>query len=255
VIDSHCHLYSVEDPDGAAREPGLSALVVIGHDPEHARLALALADRHPHVYATVGLHPTDAERDTLELRADLEALLGHPKVVGIGESGVDYYWDAASKGKQSAALEWQLDLSRRRDLPIVIHTRDKDGRAAAFHDCADALENAGWGKGILHCFAGDPRLLEAGLALGYCVSFAGNLTYKNASLIRAAAEVVPLDRLLVETDAPYLAPIPFRGKKNRPAYVRHTLEVLAGLRGMSFEEMEALTEANTRRVYGLLTRP
>ena len=251
MIDTHCHLYSVEHPLEAAREPGLTALVVIGHDPEHARQALALADQLEHVWATVGLHPTDAGRDSPEVRADLEALMHHPKVVGVGETGVDYYWDAAPKNVQLNALEWQLDVARRHDWPVVIHTRDKDNSRQAFQDCADALRNAGWHKGILHCFAGDAELLEAGLELGFHVSFAGNLTYKNAQVIRDAAQTVPLERLLVETDAPYLAPMPFRGKRNRPAHVKYTLETLAQVRGLSFEEIERITEANARTVYGL----
>jgi TatD DNase family protein len=203
----------------------------------------------------VGLHPVDARMDSAETRADLEALSSHEKVVGIGESGVDYYWDAAPKDVQIAALEWQLDLARRRNLPIVIHTRDKDNSRRAFADCAAILENADWHKGILHCFAGDAELLEVGLRLGFHVSFAGNLTYKNAQLIRDAAAQVPADRLLVETDAPYLAPVPHRGKKNRPAYVRFTLETLATLRGLSFAEMERITEDNARAVYGLPDLP
>ena len=251
MIDTHCHLYSVEQPLEAAREAGLTALVVIGHDPQHARQALALADSLEHAWATVGLHPTEAAQDSPEVRAELEALMQHPKVVGIGETGVDYYWDAAPRKAQLAALEWQVDAARQRDCPVVIHTRDKDNSRAAFQDCADALRNALWHRGILHCFAGDAGLLETGLALGFHVSFAGNLTYKNAQAIRDAAGLVPLERLLVETDAPYLAPVPHRGKRNRPAFVRHTLETLAAVRGLTFAEMEAITEANARAVYGL----
>jgi TatD DNase family protein len=182
---------------------------------------------------------------------ELEALTKHQKVVGIGESGIDYYWDAATPTKQRAALEWQLDLARGLDLPIVIHCRDKDNSRRAFADCAEILANAGWHKGILHCFAGDAGLLETGLGLGFYVSFAGNLTYKSAQVIRDAALVTPLERLLVETDAPYISPVPFRGKPNRPEYVRHTLEVLGQVRGLEFLEIEALTSTNAKRVYNL----
>ncbi len=251
MIDTHCHLDSVENPLEAALEAGLTALVAIGHNPDHARACLALAERLKHVFVVVGLHPTDANKDSKEVRTELEALMTRPKVVGVGESGLDYYWDAAPKATQMAALEWQLDCARRLNKPIVIHTRDKDNARAAFIDCADALSNAGWHKGILHCFAGDPRLLETGLELGFHVSFAGNLTYKNAHAIREAARATPLERLLVETDAPYLAPMPYRGKRNRPAYVRYTLEVLAQVRGLDFAEMEGITDANAQEVYGL----
>ncbi len=251
MIDTHCHLDTLENPDEAALEPGLTALIAIGHSPEHARAALALSEHLENVFVVVGLHPTDANRDSPETRADLEVLMTRPKVVGIGETGVDYYWDAAPKSVQMAALEWQLDCARRLDVPVVIHTRDKDNSRAAYLDCADALRNSGWHRGILHCFSGDQTLLETGLEIGFHVSYAGNLTYKTATAIRESALRVPLERLLVETDAPYLAPVPNRGKRNRPAWVRYTLEVLAQVRGLEFAEMERITEANARAVYGL----
>jgi TatD DNase family protein len=249
MIDTHCHLYSVENPLEAARALGLKALVVIGHTPNHARDALELSRKLEHVFVTVGLHPCDANLFSPDTKTDLENLMLEAKVVGIGESGLDYYWDAASKSLQLESLNWQLDCARKFDKPIVIHTRDKDGARGAFADCATELRNADWNKGILHCFAGDTELLETGLDLGFHVSFAGNLTYKNAQAIRDAAAIVPLERLLVETDAPYLAPIPFRGKRNTPAFVRYTLEKLAELRGLDFEAMERITEENSRFVY------
>jgi TatD DNase family protein len=249
MIDTHCHLYSVENPLEAARALGLKALVVIGHTPNHARDALELSRKLEHVFVTVGLHPCDANLFSPDTKTDLENLMFEAKVVGIGESGLDYYWDAASKSLQLESLNWQLDCARKFDKPIVIHTRDKDGARGAFADCATELRNADWNKGILHCFAGDTELLETGLDLGFHVSFAGNLTYKNAQAIRDAAAIVPLERLLVETDAPYLAPIPFRGKRNTPAFVRYTLEKLAELRGLDFEAMERITEENSRFVY------
>ena len=249
MIDTHCHLYSVENPLEAARAPGLNALVVIGHTPDHARDAIKLSQQLEHVFVTVGLHPCDANLYTAQTRADLENLMRMSKVVGIGESGIDYYWDAAPKNLQLMSLNWQLECARRLDMPIVIHTRDKDNSRQAFADCALELRNAGWSKGILHCFAGDPELLETGLELGFHVSFAGNLTYKNAQLIHDAAAIVPLERLLVETDAPYLAPLPHRGKRNTPAFVRFTLQKLAEIRGLSFQDMEQITEQNSKIVY------
>jgi TatD DNase family protein len=249
VIDTHCHLDGVENPDQSAN--ALTALVAIGFNPERARSCLALTQQFGNVYTTVGLHPTDANMFHPETVAALEQLAQQPKVVGIGESGIDYYWDAAPKSVQLEALAWQLDLARRRDQPIVIHARDKDNSRQAFADCALVLRQANWHKGILHCFAGDAELLETGLALGFYVSYAGNLTYKNAQAIRDSAKNVPLERLLVETDAPYLAPIPHRGKKNRPEYVRYTLETLAALRDLEPRELERITDENARRVYGL----
>jgi TatD DNase family protein len=249
MIDTHCHLYSVENPLEAARAPGLNALVVIGHTPDHARDALKLSRELEHVYVTVGLHPCDANLYDLYNTTELEELMMEDKVVGIGESGIDYYWDSAPKNLQLESLNWQLECARRFDMPIVIHTRDKDNSRQAFADCALELRNAGWNKGILHCFAGDTELLETGLDLGFHVSFAGNLTYKNAQSIRDGAAIVPLERLLVETDAPYLAPMPFRGKRNTPANLRYTLEKLAEIRGLEFAEMERITEANSRLVF------
>ncbi len=251
MIDTHCHLYSVENPLEAARALGLNALVVIGHTPQYARAALKLGQQLEHVFVTVGLHPCDANQYHPDTRTDLEELMLQPKVVGIGESGIDYYWDTAPKNLQLESLNWQLECARKLDKPIVIHTRDKDNSRQAFADCATELKNAGWHKGILHCFAGDPELLETGLELGFHVSFAGNLTYKNAQVIRDAAATVPLERLLVETDAPYLAPVPFRGKRNTPGFVRFTLLKLAEIRGLNFEEMERITEANSRFVYSI----
>ena len=249
MIDTHCHLDAVPDPYLSAAQ--LEAIVAIGFNVDRARACLALARDIPNVYATVGLHPCDAALFSPAVRADLEQLALEAKVVGIGESGVDYYWDSSTKAVQLESLEWQLDLARRLDKPIIIHCRDKDGSRSAFADCAAALRNAGWHRGILHCFAGDANLLETGLALGFHVSFAGNLTYKNAQVIRGSALRVPLERLLIETDAPYLSPVPKRGKPNRPEYVHYTLEVLAGLRDLPLETMELITSQNARAVYGI----
>ncbi len=248
MIDTHCHLDAVPEPQNSAAQ--LEYLVAIGFNPERAKSCLALAEKFPNVYATVGLHPTDANLFSSQVVAVLEQLALHKKVVGIGESGIDYYWDDATLENQIQSLEWQLDLAKRLDKPIVIHCRDKDNSRRAFADCAEILRNIGWTKGILHCFAGDIELLETGLELGFYVSFAGNLTYKTAAKIREAAALVPENRLLVETDAPYLAPIPFRGKPNRPEYVRHTLETLAMVRKLEFVEIEQITSRNAQAVYG-----
>ncbi len=249
MIDTHCHLDYLEHPE--LEPPLLTALIAIGADIEHAVACLELSATYPNVYATVGLHPCSAAEDSPQTRATLERLMDSPKVVGIGESGLDYYWDLTTRDLQIGAFEWQLEQARRRNLPIIIHTRDKQNAEAASLECAEMLRNAAWPKGILHCCNGHRLLIEHALELGFHVSFAGNLTYKNALPIQEAARWIPLERLLVETDAPFLAPMPHRGKKNRPSMVRHTLEFLAQLRGLTFEEMEHITDDNARAVYGL----
>ncbi|HEX2864757.1 MAG TPA: TatD family hydrolase [Deinococcales bacterium] len=251
MFDSHCHLDSLPDPAAAAAEAPLTGLVTIGADPEHARAAVRLASELENVWAAVGLHPMDAAQDSPEVRSELEDLARAPKVVAIGETGLDYYWDAAPRQVQVAAFEWQLDLAARLDRPVIIHCRDKQNSAAAYEDTAAVLTAAGHRRGVLHCFPGHEGLLKAGLDLGFMVSFAGNVTFKNAMALQDAALKVPRDRLLVETDSPYLAPVPFRGKPNRPALAAHTIDFLAGLLGLPAPELARLTEANARRLYGL----
>lgn len=251
MYDSHTHLDYLDDPAAALGELGLSGAICIGANAEHARNAVALAEQFADVWATVGLHPTDAAQDSPETRAAIEALLTHPRVVGIGESGLDDYWDDAQRPAQQAAFEWQLDLARRTGKPLVIHTRDKQGQDSAHRGVIETLREWPDVAVILHCFSGHAGLLEYGIERGAYFGFAGNVTYKNAAEVQAAAKAVPLERLLVETDAPFLAPVPKRGKPNRPGYVRYTLDFVAGLRGMDAAELERVTDENTRRVYGL----
>jgi TatD DNase family protein len=251
VIDSHCHLDYIGDPQEALSENNLTGVICIGASPEHAVKAVALAEQFPAVWATVGIHPTDAaEHDTPVSRADIERLALHPRVVGIGESGLDDYWDQDVRSQQQAAFDWQLELATRLGKPLVIHTRDRQNQESAHLGVMESL--SGWqGTAILHCFSGHRGLLDCGLERGDYFGFAGNLTYKSAHDVQAAAREVPLNRLLIETDAPFLAPVPKRGRPNRPGYVRHTMEYLARLRGLDVAEIERLTDENARRVYGL----
>ncbi|WP_291426576.1 TatD family hydrolase [Deinococcus sp.] len=251
MFDSHTHLDYLEDPASARGELGLSGLVCIGANLEHARNAVALAEQFPDVWATAGLHPTDTDQDSPELRTGIEALLLHPRVVGIGESGLDDYWDASKRPQQLAAFEWQLELARCTSKPLVIHTRDKQGQESAHRGVMDVLRNCPGVQVIFHCFSGHAGMLEYGLERGAYFGFAGNTTYKNAAEIQAAAKAVPLGHLLVETDAPFLAPVPKRGRPNRPGYVRYTLEFIAELRGLEVSELERITETNARTVYQL----
>lgn len=250
MIDSHCHLDYIEDPGAALTELGLTGVVCIGANPEHARNAVALAGTYPQVWATVGIHPTDAAgHDTPEARAELEALALHPRVVGIGESGLDDYRAQDVRGEQQAAFEWQLDLAGRLGKPLVIHTRDRQGQESAHLGVTATLNEWPAVSAILHCFSGHRGLLEAGLERGDYFGFAGNLTYKTAHEIQAAAREVPLDRLLIETDSPYLAPVPYRGKTNNPSYVPYVAKLLAELRGMPIEAIAKATSSNFERLF------
>jgi len=239
VIDSHAHLDLLDDPDGAvarARATGVTRILTIG-----ARDAVELADAHDDVYAVVGIHPHEAgaEHDLDELRA----LHAHPKVVAVGEIGLDHYRDYAPHDAQQRLFAAQLDLARELGKPVVIHTRAADEPTLAELERFD-------GTVVLHCFS-SPQLLPAALERRWYVSFAGNVTYKNAPELRLAASQVPADRILAETDCPYLAPQPVRGKANEPAYVVHTLETLAQVRGEEAAELAARIDENANACFEL----
>lgn len=251
MIDSHCHIDRCED-EAAAADPTLAAMVTVGTDLERSHKSVDIARRYPNVFAAVGIHPNDASKAaSTDETAGIEALLTEPRVVALGETGFDRYWDDETPEAQHAAFEWHAELARRYDLPLILHVRDKQGRSDATDAAREAIIAAGHPRGVLHCFGGDMALLEAGLELGWYVSFAGNLTFKNAPELRAAALEVPVSRLLVETDSPYLAPMPNRGKRNVPAWVRHTAAFLAELRGVPLEELEPVLDANAERLYRL----
>jgi TatD DNase family protein len=255
MIDTHCHLDRVGDLD-AALDNALRALVTIGTCAERSETALALAQRQERVYASAGLHPSDvADRDGALERRRIEALAEDPLVVAIGETGIDLYWRQDTLEAQLDALRWQLDLAARLDKPVVLHVRDRDGRDEASLAAAAAIDEAGYGRGILHCTNGHPELLAVGLSAGWYVSFAGNLTYPRATAVHAAARRVPTERLLVETDAPFLAPIPHRGRPNLPGYVTHTAAALAVLRGVAPAELEHQLDANAIRALRLPLEP
>lgn len=249
MTDSHCHLDYCDDPEGAA-DPGLAAIVSVGTTIERCHKTLELSERFKNVWAAVGIHPTEAGSAS-KARAEIEAMAGHPKVVAIGETGFDFYWDSAPEDAQEESFRWQLELAARLDKPAILHVRDKNGEERASLASARVLMDVGWRKGILHCFNGHQALLEAGLELNWLVSFAGNLTYKKAATLQAVARELEPERLLLETDSPFLPPQAKRGKPNKPAYVRYTAQFLAGLRGESFEEVEAYTDRNARGIFGL----
>jgi len=249
VIDSHCHLDNPQfDPDreaviDRALAAGVDRMVVIGtgDGPPDLEAGIRLADRHEPIYATVGIHPHDASKATPETYTRLRALLQHPKVIALGEIGLDYHYDHSPREVQRAVFLEQMLLAGEARKPIVIHTRE------AWEDTIALLE-VYWRPhglaGIMHCFSGNADQAALCVDLGFHLSFGGIVTFPKALDVQEAARYVPPDRLLIETDAPYLAPVPHRGKRNEPAFVAETARKMADLRGVSTEEIARLTSAN-----------
>lgn len=257
LVDTHCHLdEEAFAPDRAAtldraRDAGVAAMLTIGIDRMTSEAAVALAAEHADVFAVVGIQPNyvaamrPGDLDAIEVLATGEQA---ERIVGVGETGLDRYWDHTPLADQIGPFEWHLDLARRLGKPFVVHCREAEA------EILDVLRNAaaaGPLRGVLHSFCGDAAHAEAGVALGLHVSFSGMLTFKRNKDLREVAAAVPPERLLVETDCPYLAPEPHRGKRNEPAYVARTCEVLAGLHGMTPGEMAELTTRNAAGLFGL----
>ena len=248
MIDSHTHLHLCEPPDtelvAAAEAVGVARMLTVGTDGASSRLALAAAEAFPQVYAAVGWHPNEARGfDDADL-AELRALAAHPRCVAIGETGLDFYRDTAPRADQERAFAAQIALARETGKPLVIHTRAADDATLA-----QLGGEAGECGVVIHCFSMPSRLDEC-LERGYAISFAGNVTYKNAPDLAEAARRVPEERLLVETDAPYLTPQAVRKERNQPAFVAHTVSFVAALREVSVAELGATVERNAARVFG-----
>lgn len=251
MIDSHCHLTRLPDPDVAVATSGLAWIVTVGTSLEDSRAALALARRHPRVRVAVGVHPNEASAARDErVRRRIEELAEDPLVVAVGETGFDTHWQDETLETQRAAFDWHAEVAARTGKPLVLHVRDRQGADDASRAAAAAIREAGVRRGVLHCFNGHQALLEAGLELGWHVSFAGNLTYPSAGALREAASSVPEDRLLVETDSPFLSPVPHRGQPNAPANARLTAARLAEVRGADPAALEAVLDANAAALFG-----
>jgi TatD DNase family protein len=246
VIDTHAHLEACAGPVHEiierAHQAGVERVLAVGSTIDTCRIALAAADAEEGVFAILGIHPHEADREGERLD-ELRPLLAHPRAVAVGETGLDFYRDRAPRDRQLALFEAELDLATELGKPVVIHSR------AADDETADALQRFG-GNVVLHCFS-SPALLPVALERGYYISFAGNVSFPNASELRRAASQVPADRILAETDSPYLAPQPVRGRPNEPANVMHTLAALAGARGEDQAELEAQIEANASTAFRL----
>ena len=251
LIDSHCHLdYFTAELDGVlarAAEANVGELVTIGTTLDQSRTIRSLAEAHPNVWCTVGVHPQSAAEAPVPSPEDIAALAEHPKVIGIGESGLDYFYETAPKDVQQASFRAHIRAARLAGVPLCIHARDADADIAAI--LREEREAGGEYDFLLHCFSSGRGLAEAAVAMGGYVSFSGILTFPKSVENRAIAKDVPADRLLVETDAPYLAPVPFRGKRNEPSYVAKTAAVLAEVRGMAPDALAALTTGNFRRLF------
>ena len=252
IVDSHCHLdfpdfaAELDDVVARARAAGVGRMVTIGTRVRRSGEVRAIAERFDDVFCSVGTHPHNAGEEEEVTLEELLAAADHPKVVAIGEAGLDYHYDTAPREAQAAGFRLHIEAARRTGLPLVIHARDAD------EDVAAILEEES-GKGafafVLHCFTAGPELARRAVALGGYVSFSGILTFKSGAPLRDIAAGLPADRVLVETDAPYLAPNSRRGKRNEPSYVVETAHILAQARGVSFEEIAALTTQNFFRLF------
>ena len=258
LVDHHCHLDFPEfaadlDPViDRAKASGVGVIVSISTRIRRLDRLLEVAQAHDHVYCSVGTHPHYAHEELDIQVEDLVRLARHPKVVAIGEAGLDYFYRNSPRAAQKQGFRTHIAAARETGLPLVIHARDADG------DVAEILEEEtakGGFAAVLHCYTGGPDLARRGLRLGLYVSFSGILTFKNSDHLRGIAQTVPLDRVLVETDAPYLAPGKHRGRRNEPAYVVETAQVLARVKGLSFEEIADATTENFFRLYGKVPRP
>jgi TatD DNase family protein len=254
LVDSHCHLdyFSAEERPiviQRAKAAGVGQMVTIGVTLTQSRLAIAMAEADEDVFACVGVHPNHAaDEPPVPSPETIAALATHRKVIGIGESGLDYFYDKAPKDVQQANFRAHIRAAALSGLPLAIHARDADDDVARIL----AEERAGGQKFdfLLHCFSSTRALAEAALAMGGYISFSGILTFPKSNDLRDIAAIVPLDRLLVETDSPYLAPVPFRGKRNEPAHTVHTARVLAAVKGLSPDSIASVTTANFRKLYG-----
>lgn len=257
IVDSHCHIDGSqfdEDRDDVvrrAREAGVAAMLNVGtgdpHTGEIAR-AVEVAVRYDNVFASVGVHPHDAKLYNDKAEEHLIELAKSEKVVAWGEIGLDYYYDHSQRDVQQEVFRRQIGVAKGLGLPIIIHTRDADDDTVAILK-EEYSERGESSPGVMHCFGGTAEMAEQCLELGFYISFAGNVTFKKAENLRDAAKVVPLEKLLVETDCPYLTPVPFRGKRNEPSYVVHTAEFLAELYGVNFEELAGQTTSNFQNLF------
>jgi TatD DNase family protein len=253
LFDTHVHLNAEqfkedrEEVIKRASEAGVEYMVVVGFDRQTIKDAIEIADKFPNIYAAVGWHPVDAIDMTDEDLLWIEELASHPKVVALGEMGLDYHWDKSPKDIQKEVFRKQIALAKKVKLPIIIHNRE------ATEDIVEILkeEHAEEVGGIMHCFSSTPEIALECIQMNFYISLGGPITFKNAKEPKEVAKIVPNDRLLIETDCPYLAPHPYRGKRNEPAYIRLVAEKIAELKGISLEELGKITTENAKKLFGI----
>jgi len=258
LVDSHCHLDFLESAAeraeviARARRAGVGAMVTIGTKITEFPAVLAIAESDPDIWCSVGIHPHEAAAEPETTAETLARLADHPKVVGIGETGLDFYYEHSPRLRQGEVFRAHCEAARATGLPLIVHTRDADGETAEIlaEECAK-----GPLTGVIHCFSSRAQLADKALSLGFYISLSGIVTFKNAEVLREIVRGLPKERILVETDAPYLAPVPLRGKRNEPAYVVHTAAQVARLRGWSDVELAEITTANFYRLFAKAKSP
>ncbi len=252
-FDTHAHLNAeqynedLQEVIDRALSEGISNIVVVGFDRPTIEKAMELTEQYEFIYASVGWHPVDAIDMTEEDLLWIEELSSHPKVVALGEMGLDYYWDKSPKDIQKEVFRKQIRLAKKVKLPIVIHNRD------ATADIVEILKEEGAGEvgGIMHCFSGSPEIAQECVDMNFYISLGGPVTFKNAKKPKEVADVIPLEKLLIETDCPYLTPHPHRGKRNEPSYVKLVAEQIAEIKGLSTEEVAQATTENAKKLFGI----
>jgi TatD DNase family protein len=253
LVDTHAHLSDSQlaSDIGAvvdrARQAGVTRIINVGDSIGRSQLAIAQAEQYPDLWAAVAVHPSEAASFGDESLEQLRSMAQHPRVVAIGEIGLDYYYETPERGVQQIAFRRQLELAADVGLPVIVH--DREAHADVLSTMKEAASRGV--TGVLHCFSGSSELAMEFIRLGFYISIAGTVTYKNARRPVEVATNIPFDRLLIETDCPYLAPVPVRGKRNEPAYVRHTAQKIAALRGVSLEELASITSQNASRLFGI----
>lgn len=257
IIDSHCHLNYPEFSDLSATldnasASGVELMQTISCKRSDFKEVIDLTEKSDRIYGSIGIHPHEAEAHQDVTVEELVKWSQHPRIIGIGESGLDYYYDNSPRDLQRNGFSVHIEAARETGLPLIVHTRDADDDMI---EMIQSAYNKGAYKGLLHCFSSTQRMADAALEIGFYISLSGIITFKKADELREVVKTIPMDRLLVETDSPYLAPIPHRGKPNEPAYTRHVLEKLAEIKEVSIEEMARVTTDNFFRLFSKANRP